>query len=162
MGKEGGSDDHWLAQATLPACQAHCSWDWEELQVPKTPAEIQARGCPGFQSLSYDIKCFLNYCASARWPDLGSNLLTYLVSSPCLSFSCWMASWVVWASRNQDSSMVTRPCHVPHAPYTVTTHTAFHSSRQGVNINKHKEGCLSWKVFMTSWRWRKSLPGSPC
>lgn len=47
-----------------------------------------------------------------------------------------------WASRNQDSSKVTRPCHVPHAPYTVTTHTAFHSSRQGVNMSKsHESGC---------------------
>lgn len=26
----------------LPACQAHGSWDWEEFQAPRTPAEIQA------------------------------------------------------------------------------------------------------------------------
>lgn len=31
---------------TLPACQAHGSWDWEEFQAPRTPAETQALPSP--------------------------------------------------------------------------------------------------------------------
>lgn len=41
-GKEGGIDGCCLARATLPVCRARGSRDWEELQVPRTPAETQA------------------------------------------------------------------------------------------------------------------------
>lgn len=37
---------------TLPTCQAHGSWHWEEFQAPRTPAETQALLCPTMQNES--------------------------------------------------------------------------------------------------------------